>query len=164
MSTQNLADLARKAIATGKAEHKTEAITVDPNTNNNTANKVSISIAKEFLQTSCPDFLTSEFAKDDDRLVKVGRSIVDLVKVGELDSDQGEKLESSLSLLVDQCTFFTSDDMKVRRLLLLRPFLIFTKIEHALEHPLSTNSIIFFSVYYRFQKYVLAKQSCKCPS
>lgn len=111
-------DWARTAIADAKeeAEKSDQPEVVDPHSNKGTANKLSISIAQKFLKKSSPKFLESELSSDDDRLVKVGRSLSDLVASTDKNSDgkEGEEiLKQALLNVVDQCDILASPDMKV---------------------------------------------------
>ena len=80
-NTPELAQWARQAIESAQEEFKNKPKIVDPNSNSNTSNLQSISVARHFLAKASPEFLISPMAKDDDRLVKVGRSIADLVRL-----------------------------------------------------------------------------------
>merc|ERR1719223_1511074 len=102
-----LNEWARSAITEAQEEHRksNEPDIVDPNSNRNTANQISISIAKKFLTRASPKFLKSDSAKDEDRLVKVGRSVIDLVSlVGRKDTsieDEEETLKLGLGNIVE---------------------------------------------------------------
>ncbi len=74
-----LPEWAKRAIVDAENEFKDKPVVVDPRSNNNTANLQAISIANKFLYNAAPKFLDSPMAEDADRLVKVGRSISDLV-------------------------------------------------------------------------------------
>ena len=87
-----LAQWAIQAIESAELEFKDKPKTVDPNTNNNTSNQESISIARHFLAKASPKFLRSPISSDDDRLVKVGRSIYDLVRFDKEQSTQDAAL------------------------------------------------------------------------
>jgi aryl-alcohol dehydrogenase-like predicted oxidoreductase len=89
-----LAEWAMQAIESAESEFKNKPKTVDPNTNNNTLNQQSISIARHFLIKASPKFLQSPISSDDDRLVKVGRSISDLVRFDKDQSGQDAALET----------------------------------------------------------------------
>ena len=110
---------ARSAIADAQEEHQTSNKTeiVDPNSNRNTANQISISIAKKFLTRASPKFLESESSKDEDRLVKIGRSVIDLVSlVGRKDNsieDEEETLKLGLGNIVEQCNILASENLHV---------------------------------------------------
>lgn len=108
---------ARSAIAHAKeeAEKSNQPEVIDPNSNKSSANQLSISVAQNFLKNASPKFLDSKVAKDDDRLVKVGRSLSDLVTSADKNSDgkEGEEiLEKALLNVVDQCNILCSYDMK----------------------------------------------------
>jgi hypothetical protein len=114
----SLNEWARTAIADAKDEHAKLNLpkVVDPHSNKSTANQLSISIAQKFLKKASPKFLESKLAADDDRLVKVGRSLSDLVAStdGNSDTKQGEEiLKQSLLNVVDQCEILASHDIKV---------------------------------------------------
>eukprot|EP00549_Striatella_unipunctata_P022627 CAMPEP_0118706374 /NCGR_PEP_ID=MMETSP0800-20121206/20518_1 /TAXON_ID=210618 ORGANISM="Striatella unipunctata, Strain CCMP2910" /NCGR_SAMPLE_ID=MMETSP0800 /ASSEMBLY_ACC=CAM_ASM_000638 /LENGTH=564 /DNA_ID=CAMNT_0006608893 /DNA_START=34 /DNA_END=1728 /DNA_ORIENTATION=- len=87
-----------------------KAITAKHNgsTIDETKNDVAIGIAKEFLGKSCPTFLASKRGKDTDRLVKIGRALMDLV-------EHTENLEEGLQLMVEECMYLARDDIKVPR-------------------------------------------------
>jgi predicted aldo/keto reductase-like oxidoreductase len=119
MSPWSLNDWARSAIAEAQEEHRksNEPDIVDPNSNRNTANQISISIAKKFLTRASPKFLKSDSAQDEDRLVKVGRSVTDLVSlVGEKDNcteNEEETLKLGLGNVVEQCDILASENLNV---------------------------------------------------
>ena len=130
MTPWPLNDWARSAISDVQEEHrksnKAADTLVDPNSNHNTANQISISIAKKFLTRAAPKFLQSESAEDDDRLVKVGRSVADLVSLiandggGKDNTTAGigtEKEEETLKLglgnVVEQCDILASENLHV---------------------------------------------------
>ena len=115
---KSITTYARAAIAKAKEERdaSNQPEVVDPFSNNNTANQISISIARAFLQETSPTFLQCDLSADDDRLVKVGRSILDLVDSADQNSfgGQGEDvLNQALLNIVDQCDILASYDMKV---------------------------------------------------
>ncbi len=119
---QLLTQWAREAIAKGDTKFKDVEPVVDPNSNADTKNQKSIYIATEFLNNASPDFMgCSKATMDGDRLVKVGRSIVDLVELAEMDLDTSEGKEESLMLgltnIVQQCDILAKDDLKVRDVL-----------------------------------------------
>lgn len=72
-------------------------------------NDLPISVAQFFLTKKCPQFLKDELSKDEDRLVKIGRSIIALFRSSSGDSITHEssesqvKLEKTLQLIVDEC-------------------------------------------------------------
>ncbi|GFH48164.1 Aldo/keto reductase [Chaetoceros tenuissimus] len=103
-----LVDTAKEAVAQAKEDHKTDSPIVDPNTNNSTDNKISIAVAKQFLSETCPYFLTSKAGQDEDRLVKVGRSIADLIEISTDDT-----IRSALETIVDQCDVLGKGNLKV---------------------------------------------------
>uniref|UniRef100_A0A7S2R028 NADP-dependent oxidoreductase domain-containing protein n=1 Tax=Eucampia antarctica TaxID=49252 RepID=A0A7S2R028_9STRA len=93
-----------------------ESATVDPNSNDNTENQRSIVIAKSFISLTCPEFLSSPISHDDDRLVKVGRAIKDLLEAAKSDEEENVKqsrLEASLALIVEECIALASGSIKV---------------------------------------------------
>ena len=107
---------ARKAITKAKEEQEknNSPEIVDPNSNNGTANQISISIAKGFLETELPDFVESKLFDDGDFLVKIGRSILDLVASADKQNEGGEEiLNKGLENVLDQCKILASDDLKV---------------------------------------------------
>ena len=114
-----LNEWARSAITDAQEEHRksNEPDIVDPNSNHNTANQISISIANKFLTHASPQFLESESAKDDDRLVKVGRSVADLVSLVGGEDNCTEKEEETLTLglgnVVQQCDILATENLKV---------------------------------------------------
>lgn len=69
-----------------------------------------IEMAMEFSSKVCPDFV----GQDNDRLVKVGRSLESLVALQDKSS-----LKESVAQLVEECTLLTSGKVKVRKVLLL---------------------------------------------
>lgn len=97
----SLASLAKKAMELTELEFKNRPKIVDPNSNDNTANQESVSIATHFLASASPEFLNSSMARDEDRLVKLGRSIVDLV--GSKSSYNKDQVEHGLFHMVQQC-------------------------------------------------------------
>eukprot|EP00555_Chaetoceros_dichaeta_P004388 CAMPEP_0198263390 /NCGR_PEP_ID=MMETSP1447-20131203/11727_1 /TAXON_ID=420782 /ORGANISM="Chaetoceros dichaeta, Strain CCMP1751" /LENGTH=113 /DNA_ID=CAMNT_0043951951 /DNA_START=135 /DNA_END=473 /DNA_ORIENTATION=+ len=80
-TTKNLIQWANDAITNANESNHDSPPTVDPNTNNNTANHISIAIANYFLARAAPSFVKSSLSDDADRMVKVGRSVVDLVEL-----------------------------------------------------------------------------------
>jgi len=114
INTNNLIQWANDAITNANDSNHDSPATLDPNTNNNTANHISIAIATYFLARAAPSFLTSSLSNDQDRMVKVGRSIVDLVELfGKDGGDKGAELKTSLEGIVEECTILASDDLKV---------------------------------------------------
>eukprot|EP00536_Pseudo-nitzschia_multiseries_P002546 jgi/Psemu1/283795/fgenesh1_pg.34_\ len=112
--TSSLNELARAAIAAATDEKDKSNLpeVADPHSNKGTANQFSISVAQKFLEKACPKFLESKKLADDDRLVKVGRSIEDLV--ASSDKSQGDEiLKHALLNVVDQCEILASGDTKV---------------------------------------------------
>lgn len=113
-----LTQWAREAIQ--KADIKFQnihPIVIDPNSNKDTNNQKSIYIASEFLNHAASStFMNDEkLSKDEDRLVKVGRSLVDLV-----DSVESEEvLKMGLENLVQQCDILAIHDLKVGYVLCL---------------------------------------------
>ena len=112
-----LSQWARESVSTGEKVFKNVKPVVDPNTNDNTENQKSTYIATEFLKNASPDFMHQQIsAKNKDRLVKVGRSLVDLVALA--DKDSGENSEKFLKLglanIKEQCDILARDDLKVR--------------------------------------------------
>lgn len=103
-----LVDTAKEAVAQAKEDHKTDSPLIDPNTNDSTDNKISITVAKQFLSKTCPDFLKSKAGQDEDRLVKVGRSIADLIEISADDT-----IRSALETIVDQCVVLGKGNLKV---------------------------------------------------
>jgi L-lactate utilization protein LutC len=57
MVAWNLSELANAAVNEGTQENKVGTPVEDPNSNDNTANKISIAIAHKFLSKTCPAFL-----------------------------------------------------------------------------------------------------------
>jgi aryl-alcohol dehydrogenase-like predicted oxidoreductase len=102
-----LSEWAKRAIADADNEFKDKPVVVDPGSNNNTANLQAIAIAKKFLSNAAPKFLDSPMAEDDDRLVKVGRSVSDLVLLAETD-DTNDQLQQGLLHLVEHCEVLAS--------------------------------------------------------
>ena len=116
----SLSEWARTAIA--DAEDEKEKLNLpeiaDPHSNKSTANQLSISIARKFLEKASPKFLKHKLSSDDDRLVKVGRSLADLVASADKNRSQQESqgeefLQHALLNVVDQCDILASNDMKV---------------------------------------------------
>jgi hypothetical protein len=129
MSELYLNEYARSAIDEGKEEEEEEEEqkndVVHPNA-------LSISIARKFLQKASSKFLESESSRDEDRLVKIGRSILDLVDMvernynntdgGNGSHDDGEEtLKHGLLNIISSCDILASSssssssscDMKV---------------------------------------------------
>lgn len=126
MVSWNLPKLAWSSIQEAKQENKVETPIDDPNSNHNTANQTSIAIARKFLSKTCPEFLESKAAQDMDRLVKVGRSIEDLVSIsGNVNFDETSSsdstttatthhlLSSGLAFIVDQCDVLAKKSIQV---------------------------------------------------
>jgi hypothetical protein len=104
----NLSEFAKIAVKETAKENKGDStstiIIEDPNSNDSTANQTSISIANKFLSKACPEFLKSKAGMDQDRLVKVGRSVADLVRIANDDvTGKGDKMSTGLVSVVDQC-------------------------------------------------------------
>ena len=79
-------------------------------------NSQSVAIARAFLQKSCPSFLLSDVCKDEDRLIKIGRSLADLVSRSNEDegpATTSDELEAGLHLLVEECSLLASDGIQV---------------------------------------------------
>ena len=116
---QPLNHWAREAIAKGEAKFKdVKPVVVDPNSNADTNNQRSIFIASEFLNHASPEFMgNGKVSGDQDRLVKVGRSLVDLVDLTASDNESEESNEELLKLglanIVEQCDILAKDDLKV---------------------------------------------------
>ena len=108
MSPWALSELAKQAIADAEAEFKDKPNVVDPDSNNSTDNQFSICIAKHFLIKAAPQFLDSSASKDEDRLVKVGRSVADLILLAE-SSDEKDQIINGLTHIVQQCDVLSSD-------------------------------------------------------
>lgn len=106
--TPALSEWAKQAIVDAEVEFEKKPKIVDPDSNNNTANLLAISIAKKFLAKAAPKFLESSASKDDDRLVKVGRSVTDLVLLAK-NNNENDQLKHGLSHVVQQCDVLASD-------------------------------------------------------
>jgi predicted aldo/keto reductase-like oxidoreductase len=113
MVAWNLPKIARSAITEARGEIKDDPPIVDPNSNDNTANKISIAIAKKFLTKACPAFLEAKTSHDVDRLVKVGRSLADLVSLDDDDDESEKYLSAGLSSIIEQCDILATNDFKV---------------------------------------------------
>ncbi len=118
-SKDELSKVARLAVQKANDEAKATdgPEKVDPNSNDNSANQKAILIARNFASSACPQFLESTISSDDDRLVKVGRAIEDMLQASLEDCDANAEvshLEASLGLLVEECTALASGDIKVR--------------------------------------------------
>lgn len=114
---ESINEWARVAIIDAKEEaaKSDQPEVVDPHSNKSTANQLSISIARKFLENASPKFLECDLSSDDDRMVKVGRSLSDLVDSADKHSnrEEGEDiLKQALLNLVDQCEILASYDMK----------------------------------------------------
>ena len=94
MTTNAVNEGARNAITKAKEEQEKNNFPeiVDPNSNKGTANQISISIAKGFLEKELPDFVESKLFDDSDFLVKIGRSILDLVASADKQNEGGEEI------------------------------------------------------------------------
>lgn len=107
-----LTQWAREAIQKADIKFKNiHPIVIDPNSNKDTNNQKSIYIASEFLNHAASSTFMNDdkLSEDEDRLVKVGRSLVDLV-----DSVESEEvLKMGLENLVQQCNILAMDDLKV---------------------------------------------------
>ena len=117
-SGDELSKIARFAVQKANEDAKVtdDSKIVDPNSNNNSENQKAILIARNFASSACPTFLESSISSDDDRLVKVGRAIEDMLQASSADCDANTKvsnLEASLSLLVEECTALASGTIKV---------------------------------------------------
>lgn len=92
--------VAKKAVESAELEFKDKPQVVDPNTNANTSNLEAISIARHFLSNTLPDYLKSDKAHDQDRLVKIGRSIIDLLSMQH--SEEGHCQDEKVDVVVTQ--------------------------------------------------------------
>ena len=76
---------------------------------NVSGNEFAIQVARTFLAEKCPSFLENELSKDDDRLVKIGRSITALIQTSKgdaipLESPEAiQKIEKALDLVINEC-------------------------------------------------------------
>jgi hypothetical protein len=129
---------AREALSKAEAKFQNmdkDDIIVDPNSNRDTENQKSIYIATEFLNHASPSSITGlgseglgvDDSYGDDRMVKVGRSLVDLVRLADAggndddnndndgsDSGTSEKVLSlGLQHIVEQCDILAKGDLKV---------------------------------------------------
>ena len=113
MVSWTLEEAARSAVSEASEENKVETAIVDPNSNSNTANQLSIVIARKFLTKACPAFLEAKISSDDDRLVKIGRSIADLVSIADVDQGSAANLNSGISAIVEQADVLANGNLKV---------------------------------------------------
>jgi hypothetical protein len=126
ISAWPLNQYARKAIQNAESYFKNVEPIVDPNSNKDTQNQKSIYIAKDFLNhVGSTAFMNHEvLSNDEDRLVKIGRSVVDLVQMAGVGGDGkdgtggGEdELRLGLQVVVESCDILASDDLKVRKII-----------------------------------------------
>ena len=114
---KSLNQLAREATSVCEKKFQNTTPVVDPNSNNNTENEKSIFIATEFLKEALPKFIEQEMvSKNKDRLVKVGRNLVDLVTLAdtcEISARNEEFLTLELENIVEECDILTRDDLQV---------------------------------------------------
>lgn len=75
--------------------------------------KSHVEMAMEFTSKACPAFGT----QDNDRLVKVGRSLENLVFLSKREDGAKIPLGASLEQLVEECTLLCSGDVKVSPIL-----------------------------------------------
>ena len=113
MVALNLRQIARAAISNAAASDAKAEVIVDPNSNDNTANKISIIIAQKFISHACPAFLEASVSEDVDRLVKIGRSIADLVRLADESNESDGTLAAGLSSIVEQLDILSSKNCKV---------------------------------------------------
>lgn len=116
MVAWNLPDIARSALTEASEEIKDDPPITDPNSNENTANRISVAVAKKFLFKCCPVFLKAKTSQDLDRLVKIGRSIDGLVNIADNETDEETRekdLSAGLSAMVEQCDVLATSDFKV---------------------------------------------------
>lgn len=114
---------AREAIKNAETKFQNiDPVVVDPDSNKDTQNQKQIYIALEFLKhAASPAFMNHDVvSKDEDRLVKIGRSLVDLVALaavgngGDSGSNENEEmLRLALHGIVEQCDILALDDLKV---------------------------------------------------
>ncbi len=117
---QPLNQWAREAISKGDEKYKDVKPVIDNNSNAGTDNQRSIYIATEFLNKASPEFMENKkVSSDEDRLVKVGRSLVDLVDIADNEIDEEASKEELLKLglmnIVEQCDVLSKGDLKVCR-------------------------------------------------
>eukprot|EP00565_Helicotheca_tamesis_P004241 CAMPEP_0185737582 /NCGR_PEP_ID=MMETSP1171-20130828/30739_1 /TAXON_ID=374046 /ORGANISM="Helicotheca tamensis, Strain CCMP826" /LENGTH=652 /DNA_ID=CAMNT_0028408537 /DNA_START=46 /DNA_END=2004 /DNA_ORIENTATION=+ len=85
-------------------------------------NQHSIVLARHFLERTCPRFLASEISNDEDRLIKIGRSIDDLVTRSKTEMENedvskvAEELRQSLGLLTEECDILASGKVQVPKI------------------------------------------------
>jgi len=118
-----LVDWAKQAIVDAETDYKNKPRVVDPNSNEGTSNQIAIDVAKKFLANASPEFLNSPYAADEDRLVKVGKSVSNLLDLfppannnDNIDSENGngnDEQQEALSHIVQQCQILATDDLKV---------------------------------------------------
>ena len=101
-----------------KAAHAAVGSVNNPNIDTTSAdyNSQSVAIARAFLQKACPSFLLSDVCKDEDRLIKIGRSLADLVSRSKEDEESAtisDELEAGLNLLVEECSLLATGDIQV---------------------------------------------------
>ncbi len=129
MASPSLVYWAKQALNEVTLEFKGKPEVVDPNSNASTSNMFSIDVAKRFLAKASPEFLECAYSSDEDRLVKVGRSVADILgleedsalvecPIHEEKDDGGCKsnsfAEESLSHVVEQCHILaTAESLKV---------------------------------------------------
>ena len=113
---------AREAIQKANDQFQNIPVIVDPNSNKDTQNQKSIFIAVEFLNhvsSTLPSL--SGNTLEEDRLVKIGRSLVDLVQLADDDDDDNDDnhttsehvLKLGLENIVKQWDILALDDITV---------------------------------------------------
>lgn len=121
---RRLVDVARRAVAAdpdqrktaGAAEGTTETFVADDGEDEEEGIRRSVAVARRFLVEVCPEFLQSDLcSSDSDRLVKIGRSVADLVSLATDDAGGEERdlAEASLRLLVETCAVLATQDVQV---------------------------------------------------
>ena len=152
---------AREAIQKAETKFQNVCLLADPDSNKGTENQKAIYIAVEILKHASPSFLNhDEISKDEDRLVKVGRDMLDLVDMASGDADVDKKeemLRLELQNIVEQCDILALDHFEVstvrRHTSLIQRLRNLSFLTLSFTVP---NSLL------RYQRFDLVKQKYKC--
>jgi hypothetical protein len=119
-----------------------------------------VEIAMEFSSKACPAF----GAEDSDRLVKLGRSLENLVFLSKKEEGDTIALGTSLEQLVEECTLLSSGTVKVSWADLSRAVAVSLLCSTSERTQLVVSTISVYVLYlHRFPRFVSVRQVFRCP-